>query len=113
MTRNDLDVAEPASIEVSAKEGRHLLGGEVGHEAKIDLRARERGKDGFRPGAGVAGDDPADRAGRLVEVLSLQRESTEPTDGSRNPVDAEHRTLVERQPLEERELRVRRLPALF
>src|SRR5437867_856094 len=50
--------------------------------------------------AGVTRDDPADRAGRLEEVLPLERAALEAADELRYAVDGESPPLVERDAVE-------------
>src|SRR5712691_7368011 len=84
-----------------AQERGDLLGCEIGHKTKVDLRARDRGQDGLRTGAGVARDHPADRARRLHEVFLLELVAFEAADESLYPVDAQHAALVEWEPFQE------------
>src|SRR5436309_522880 len=99
MAGDDFDVGESSTVEVGAEERRDLLGREIGHQPEVDLRARHGGQDGLRARAGVARNDPADRAGWLVKMLLLERGTGEAPNEALDPVDAQHGLLVERQAL--------------
>ena len=102
MPRHDFDVFEATAIEVGAQQQGDLLGCEVGHQAEVDLGARDRGQDGLGTRAGVSGHDPADRAGRLEEMLLLELVPVQPAHEAGDPVDSQHALVVEGQTLQQR-----------
>jgi hypothetical protein len=69
--RAELNVAEPALVEVGAQELRDAFRIPVGHEAEVDFPSRLARNDRLRAGAVATRFDPAHVAGRLEDRGAL------------------------------------------